>query len=221
MEDLGGVLILLGFTAFAIALFSFFKPLPKLRLASRKASGVLAALSVGSCIAGGAVMPTPPSSPQGATQAVAAAPVLPSLKGSNKIIESVEISPPNLIVKAYIDKAWDGPQYVSIAGLAAVDIGKAMKAGVVEDGPGIEYVLIQFETGGYDRLGNDVRIDFMNLVLPAGDLRAANYTNLTFIDVLNLAHEVGWGQRAGADAIVGWCEKNIQYGRPFCMKAAS
>lgn len=212
----------MGFAAFAVALFSFFKPLPKLRLASRKASGVLAALSVGSCIAGGAVMPTPASPPPiEAAPKVAAAPALPSLKASDKIIESVEISPPNLIVKAYIPTAWDGPQFVSIAGLAAVEIGKAMKQGVVEDGPGIEYVLIQFETGGYDRLGNDVRVDFMNLVLPASDLRAANYKNLSYFDVLNLAHEVSWGQRAGADAIVGWCEKNIEFGREFCLKAAS
>ena len=59
MDDLGGILILLGFTAFAIALFSFFKPLPKLKLATKRGSAVLVALSAASCIAGGALMPKP------------------------------------------------------------------------------------------------------------------------------------------------------------------
>ena len=75
MDDLATILSLLGLTAFAVAVFSFFKPLPKLRLATRKASGVLAALSVGSCVAGGALLPTPPVAPEESTQVEALAPI--------------------------------------------------------------------------------------------------------------------------------------------------
>lgn len=217
MDDIATLLTLLGLVAFGFAAFSFFKPLPKLKLATRQASALLAAGSVASCIVGGALMPAPPPAPA----KPAAPPPKKSIKAATEIIETVEVSPPNLILKAYIPEAWDGAQYVSKAGFAAVEIGEAMKAGAAEDSPEIEYVLIQFETGGIDRLGNEVRIDFMNLVLPAADLRAANYKNLTYFGVLNLAHEVSWGQRAGADAIIAWCEKNLEYGQAFCLKAAS
>lgn len=90
MEDLGGGLILLGFAAFAIALFSFFKPLPKLKLASRKASAVLGALSVASCVAGGAIMPAAPAAPEPAE--VKPSPTIISISPEQRALAAAEIA---------------------------------------------------------------------------------------------------------------------------------
>lgn len=52
MDALGGLLILIGFAVFGVSFWSFFKPLPTLRLASRRASAIGLALSVASCMLG-------------------------------------------------------------------------------------------------------------------------------------------------------------------------
>lgn len=97
MGDLATLLSLLGVAAFGVAVFTFFKPLPKLRLATRKASGVLAALSVGSCVAGGALMPAPPAPAPAAAPAAEPAEVRPpptviSISPEERALAAAEIA---------------------------------------------------------------------------------------------------------------------------------
>lgn len=94
MDDLATILILLGLAAFAIAVFSFFKPLPKLKLATRKASAVLCALSVASCVAGGAILPTPPAVPATAPELaeVKPAPTIVNVSPERAALAAAEIS---------------------------------------------------------------------------------------------------------------------------------
>lgn len=58
MAIIGGLLILLGFALFVAALVAMFKPLPKLRMATRKAAAIGMALSVASCLVGSGISPT-------------------------------------------------------------------------------------------------------------------------------------------------------------------
>jgi len=51
------IFILIGVMLFLLAVISFFRPLPKLKLATKKAAGVALLLSLGSCIVGGALAP--------------------------------------------------------------------------------------------------------------------------------------------------------------------
>lgn len=51
------ILVLIGVVLFILAVIAFFKPLPKLKLGSKKAAGVAMLLSLGSCVVGGALAP--------------------------------------------------------------------------------------------------------------------------------------------------------------------
>lgn len=50
-------LILIGFVLFVLAIVGFFKPIPALKIGSKKAAMVVLLLSVGSCVVGGALAP--------------------------------------------------------------------------------------------------------------------------------------------------------------------
>lgn len=63
MAIIGGLLILVGFALFVAALVAMFKPLPKLRMATRKAAAVGMALSVASCLVGSGISPRTETEP--------------------------------------------------------------------------------------------------------------------------------------------------------------
>lgn len=59
-EAFGITLVFFGIALFSAALVALIWPLPKLRMGSRKAAAIGLALAVGSCVAGAALVPTPP-----------------------------------------------------------------------------------------------------------------------------------------------------------------
>ena len=227
METLGGLFALFGFGLFATAAFAMFKPLPKLRMGSRKAAAVGMALSVGSCVMGGALMPptTAEDAPeQAAVEAAApAAPAppaeLPTLASRVRTIREASVAGSQLNVRIFIDSAWDDAAYVDAAGLAVTDIARALQKGVREDGPDVQRVSVEVHVAGVDRLGNDTELHLMGAHFPAADLRAAKTQNLSDARMLNLASDAWSGSPAGTEALSAWCERNLQDAMQFCQLA--
>lgn len=71
MAVVGGLFILFGVALFVASLVAVFKPLPKLRMATRNAAGVGLALSVGSCFVGSAISPSSETAPTTKAEAFA------------------------------------------------------------------------------------------------------------------------------------------------------
>ncbi len=74
MAAFGGLLILAGFVLFILAAVAMFKPLPKLRMGTRKAAAIGLALSVGSCVVGGSLQPSDGTDTTEAVEVAEAAP---------------------------------------------------------------------------------------------------------------------------------------------------
>jgi len=58
-DDFGVILILIGMAVFVAALVAMIRPLSRLWMPTRKAATVGLALSLGSCLLGGSLMPPP------------------------------------------------------------------------------------------------------------------------------------------------------------------
>ena len=60
----------------------------------------------------------------------------------------------------------------------------------------------------------------MNLDFSGDDFRNANYNNLSFVGVINLATEAHF-KPVGRGAAIKWCQENAERARNFCMKVIS
>lgn len=223
MAALGGLLILFGFALFVAALVAMFKPLPRLRMATRKAAAIGMALSVGSCIVGGAISPADPDAPSAVADAdsevVEPAPAPPAeLKSLTAIraVRSADVAGTQINTRIFIESAWDDVGFVDAAGRALTDISEALQDGVREDAPKIETVSFEVHVAGTDRLGNDTDLHLLGATFAAADLRAAKTDNLSNARMLNLATNAWAGSGAGRQAITAWCGKNIAEAEQFC-----
>ncbi|MDP2214995.1 DUF4352 domain-containing protein [Phenylobacterium sp.] len=119
MAAIGGILVLAGFVLFVLALVAMFKPLPKLRMGTRKAAAIGMALSVGSCIVGGAITPTDgadPSAPVQVAEAEAdtpAEPAAPAKPSTTPIGEPVSARGVEVTVESVRLRQSVGSQYLS------------------------------------------------------------------------------------------------------------
>lgn len=144
-----------------------------------------------------------------------------SLKTADPTITMVEANGEAMNIQVAMTTGWDGKAYVYSAGTLAMAVGKELQRGVSEDHPGLKFVNISYTVPGTDRLGNNVVIDFMNLSFNYADLKVANFDNLYSLGTLNLATEVTYGSRSGADALSEFCldKENADLARAFCAKA--
>lgn len=118
MAAIGGILVLAGLALFVLALIAMFKPLPKLRMGTRKAAAIGMALSVGSCIVGGAITPTDDADPAAPVQVAEAEadtpaePAAPARPSATPIGEPVRVRGVEVTVESVNSQQAVGSQYL-------------------------------------------------------------------------------------------------------------
>lgn len=143
-----------------------------------------------------------------------------SIKAEDGMIKSVEVSGDTLIVRADLGEQWDSPSYVIALGEVAQSVGKAIQHGPhTENLTGVTTVMVQADAPTQDRLGNAAAAPFAIFSLPVKDLRAANYANLQWAGVLDLADHVQIISPAGLTSIAAFCASKPDSAPHFCAKA--
>lgn len=238
-------LFLIGTIAFWLAVVALIKPLPSLRLGRRRWAALLMVFGVGSCTAGGALMPPPTAEERAAwekadadraaerearrakAEAVRAADRRaqeearrPSLSKASSNIRGVATDGAGgVTVEVYIPSAWDDKGYIDAVASEVEAIAKSVQNGAKEVPAGIETLTVASKIAGTDRLGNKIELDFIRLEYPVADLRAANLKGLGYLGVLGLASGVESSGPVGHRALINWCADDYrrETSRAFCF----
>lgn len=144
-----------------------------------------------------------------------------SLRRSDPSITAVDRYEDNLVVALRLSGSWDEKGWLDGAAMAIDQVGRDLKRGAPEDRPPLETVLFSVTVPGTDRLGNETEIDLFNLNFRAADLRSANYDNLGFMRVLDLATEVSFASGHGRQVVAAWCadDNRLSSAPNFCRQA--
>lgn len=216
---MGGFLVLVSLTLFLLFLVLTIFPQPKFIVKTRKQSAFGMFASFLLLAVGAAMLPPVDTEASVSTpeSSASAEPTAKSILASDDCLKDLEVYGEIVNVSCHIETAWDEAQFIDLAGMTSAKIGRSFKSGAIE-GNGTTHINLTITTQLKDRLGNEAAGRVMTLSYPVADLKAANYDNLSFTEVLNLANDVSL-QPVGYEMAEKWCLKKSGDGPAFCHKA--
>ncbi|MCA1199158.1 zinc ribbon domain-containing protein [Sphingomonas sp. R647] len=132
------------------------------------------------------------------------------------LIKAATYMGPNLNIDMDLGATGDLP--VERAGEAVEKLGKALKSGMPGPTAETKYVQVVVRGPTLGRLGEEDTSKYFQMRFSVSDLRRANYDNLTWFDILNLADEI-YIARVADPAVAQFCTSYADGARNFCRQA--
>lgn len=223
MRDFIAVMFLLAsVVVLVLSVIALIKPIPKLKLPTRKSALKGIALAVGLFVATLIAIPKDASPDADAPAENAKAENhIGTVAASNSKIAEVRVTEETKFASVKIDlgEIWSEANLPTHAALVVEDVGKAIKKGASDIPAEIETINFWFTGPTIDNYGNEGRGSLLQFRMKIEDLKMVNYGKISAQSLLEFAYDIEIRVRARA-GVAQYCVKHNATTNPkFCAVA--